>query len=381
MQKTTETSLCLEDLTELCSRSVELQEYALAADVQSNILIYNGDLLLRAAAMDADSVRKEITRVLKDGPGVLVVKAAYADTGVIDRCTAVFRQILDQEQSAHGGPKKGDHFGDNERIWNSFQKVCLLDPDLFIDYFGNPLIALVAKAWLGPGYQISAQMNTVKPGNKAQSAHRDYHLGFQSPEVVGQFPEHAQIMSQFLTLQGGIAHVDMPLELGPTRFLPFSQLYEMGYLAHKRIEFANYFEEHSVQLALNKGDIVFFNPALFHGAGTNLTQLDRVANLIQISSPFGKTMETIDTLSMAKAVYPKLQSRVQAGTIDNRKVRDTIAAVADGYSFPTNLDRDPPLGGNAPKTSQQIMLEAIAGKWTVEQFHAALDECFARRRP
>jgi len=36
---------------------------------------------------------------------------------------------------------------------------------------------MVSRAWLGPNYQISSQVNVVKPGGEAQSAHRDYHLG------------------------------------------------------------------------------------------------------------------------------------------------------------------------------------------------------------
>ena len=39
-----------------------------------------------------------------------------------------------------------------------------------------------------------------------------------------------------------------------------------------------------VQLALGIGDAVFFNPALFHAAGTNrTTDVDRMANLLQVS--------------------------------------------------------------------------------------------------
>ena len=64
-------------------------------------------------------------------------------------------------------------------------------------------------------------MNNVKPDSKAQSAHRDYHLGFQSPQTINQYPAHAQMMSQYLTLQGAIAHEDMPLEMGPTPFSTF----------------------------------------------------------------------------------------------------------------------------------------------------------------
>lgn len=34
--------------------------------------------------------------------------------------------------------------------------------------------ALACEAWLGPGYQITAQTNIVKPGGKAQQPHRDF---------------------------------------------------------------------------------------------------------------------------------------------------------------------------------------------------------------
>ena len=58
-------------------------------------------------------------------------------------------------------------------------------------------------------------------------------------------------------------------------YLPHSQKYGAGYLAFHDPAFTAYFEEHHVQLPLDKGDAVFFNPALFHGAGTNHTSRRR----------------------------------------------------------------------------------------------------------
>ena len=61
-------------------------------------------------------------------------------------------------------------------------------------------------------------------------------------------------------------------------------------------EFQEYFDAHYVQLPLEKGDAVFFNPALLHGAGTNrTTDVKRMANLLQVSSAFGRAMGTVDT--------------------------------------------------------------------------------------
>ena len=54
----------------------------------------------------------------------------------------------------------------------------------------------------------------------------------------------------------------MPVETGPTLYLPYSQTYELGYLAWRRPEFIEYFNRHRIQLPLHKGDAVFFNPAM-----------------------------------------------------------------------------------------------------------------------
>ena len=137
------------------------------------------------------------------------------------------------------------------------------------------------RAWLGTGYQVTSQVNCVNPGGEAQSAHRDYHMGFQSAEEIVRFPLHAHQLSPVLTLQGAVAHCDMPVESGPTLYLPFSQRYAPGYLAWRKTEFIDYFDAHYVQLPLAKGDAAFFNPALFHAAGSNRTRdVRRIANLL-----------------------------------------------------------------------------------------------------
>ena len=65
-----------------------------------------------------------------------------------------------------------------------------------------------------------------------------------------------------------------------------------------------------MQLPLAKGDAAFFNPALFHGAGTNVSaDIQRVANLLQVSSAFGRAMETVDRDRVVRAVYPVLLDR------------------------------------------------------------------------
>lgn len=167
-----------------------------------------------------------------------------------------------------------------------------------------------------------------------------------------------------LTLQGAVAHCDMPVESGPTLYLPFSQRFEPGYLAWRRPEFQAYFKEHHVQLPLSKGDAVFFNPALFHAAGTNrTTDVRRMANLLQVSSAFGRAMETVDREAVSNAVYPALLRRKAEGA-DAEWLDHVIAASAEGYPFPTNLDSDPPVDGLAPPSQADLVRRALAEGWT-----------------
>ncbi|AHF85776.1 phytanoyl-CoA dioxygenase [Rhizobium leguminosarum bv. trifolii WSM1689] len=366
----------LDDFRGLAEKTTVLADYPSASAVEKNVLIYDGRKVMAAAATPEGrrAVLAEICDAFGEGPGVVVFKRAYEDTGIIDRASVIFDAIIEeQHRTSTGG---GDHFakpGANDRIWNSLEKHCLADPANFAEYYGNAIVAMASEAWLGPSYQMTAQVNRVNPGGSAQSAHRDYHLGFQSSKVIEQFPAHVHRLSPVLTLQGAVAHCDMPLESGPTLFLPYSQTYVPGYLALKRQEFRDYFETNHVQLPLEKGDLVFFNPALFHAAGTNRsTDIKRVANLLQVSSAFGRAMETVNRERMSARLFPALKAL--QGRLSPDETANAVAACAEGYSFPTNLDRDPPLGGLAPKTQAQLMHEALKEGWSDAAFTAALAE-------
>lgn len=375
----------LEELAAICAQTLDRAEVPLAAEVQKNVPVYDMDRLRPRLA--APAARREVmaewARVLGQGAGVLVLKRAYADTAPIDRATEAYERIIAREKAAGGGG--ADHFaaaGANDRIWNSLQKLCLEDPEGFALYFGNPVIDAVCEAWLGPFYQMTAQVNLVRPGGKAQSAHRDYHLGFQSAEVAARFPAHVHALSPVMTLQGAVAHCDMPIESGPTQLLPFSQRVPGGYMAYRRPEIVAFFNDNAVQLPLQKGDALFFNPALYHAAGENKSHdIHRMANLVQVSSAFGRAMEAVDRAAMCRALYPVLQGLRASERLNAAGLAAAIGAAAEGYSFPTNLDSDPPVDGLAPETQAALMARALDEGWTAAAFDAALRAQDARRSP
>lgn len=365
------------ELSTLTGRQTDLSDYPLAMAVQKNVLIYDCAALARRMN-DPDGRRlimAEWSDAMASGPGVVVLKRAETDFAIIDRASDLFRTIIEEQNRT--GTAGGDHFakpGANDRIWNSLEKHCLADPANFARYYGNPFLALISEAWLGPHYQMTAQLNVVNPGGAAQSPHRDYHLGFQSAADIARYPVHVQTMSPMLTLQGAIAHVDAPLETGPTLLLPYSQLWADGYLAMGLPEVKAHFDAHHVQLPLEKGDMLFFSPALLHAAGTNRSaDVRRMVNLFQVSSAYGRAMETVDRVSMVKTLYPVLRAAKADGSLTPDQINCAIAASAEGYSFPTNLDRDPPMGGMAPKTQAALVAEALVANQAPETFCGVLD--------
>ncbi|WQF82929.1 Putative phytanoyl-CoA dioxygenase [Colletotrichum destructivum] len=364
----------------ICSQAATAEEYPLAATIQRNVPVYDLPTYSSLTEAQRGALQDEWYRVLISGPGVFVTKGLYRDRRLIEAVNAAFASVIEQERKS--GAAKGDHFasaGKNDRIWNSFSKHGLADPASFVEYYSNPYLGLISSAWLGQGYRITAQVNNTKPGASPQVCHRDYHVGFQTAEAAAQIPRAMQVASQLLTLQGAVAHSDVPLESGPTRVLPFSQTFEPGYVAYRRPEFNAFFLENYVSLPLEVGDGLFFNPALFHAAGENKTaDVYRMANLLQISSPFGKPMESVDAVPLIEKCWDHLVTLYEARGLDD-EVKAFVAAVAEGYPFPTNLDSNPPRNeGMAPESEQDNITKSLTENRTKEEAVEALKKFVAR---
>ncbi|KAF1363748.1 phytanoyl-CoA dioxygenase-like protein [Lizonia empirigonia] len=354
----------LDEFKKLTTESMPI-DYPLASDVINKVPIYDLSDFSSYTSDQLSALQDEWYHILLHGPGVFATKHLYTNFNLIERVNDVYSMIIDQEAQQSG--KKGDHFatsGSNSRIWNSFSKHCLRDPPSFIEYYSNPWLPLVSSAWLGPHHRLTAQVNIVRPGGAAQISHRDYHIGFQSAGSCQQFPKALQVASQFLTLQGAVAHSDMPIESGPTRLLPFSQNFEEGYMAYRLKEFQDYFLETYVSVPLEKGDGLFLNPALFHAAGSNTSaDIKRSANLLQISSAFGKPMEMIDSLPLVEKTWNALVEKYKQEGL-SEEVQAFVGNVAEGYPFPTNLDRRvPETAGMAPESEQDLLMKGLREKW------------------
>ena len=361
-------------LLEVENDKMHTNDYPYANEIKSGVVIYDNNNIPYDNQNERKQIQAEMCKAFIQGSGIVVIKNSI-ETDIVDNVTKTFLNILENEKL--NGKNQKDHFGKegaNGRIWNALEKLAVEDPHGFTKYYSSNAIHLVSNAYLGPSYQMTSQINLVYPGGEAQQAHRDYHLGFQGNDVIEQFPSHVHQLCSQLTLQGAVAHCDMPLISGPTEYLPHSHKYKYGYLAYRIDEFQTYFKNNFIQLPLNKGDSIFFNPAVFHAAGSNTSNdINRMANLLQVSSAFGRPMETVDRLNMISNIYPTLLKIVVAGSEEEEngwtkeKTKNVIASVADGYSFPTNLDTDPPIEttGLAPEPQAELMWKCIQNncKW------------------
>ena len=383
-----ESDCALIDLKNIIEEShTDISLYPHATECIGEAVIYDrGNLVDVSNNTISDKVgralEREIMHALKEGPGIIVIRGAWCNTDVIDACTKVFEQIIEEEKET--GEGAGDHFGkpgSNSRIWNAHEKLAVKNPDVFVRYYANDILPIVGRAWLGPHYQVTAQVNVVHPGGEAQQAHRDYHLGFMENAEAARFPAHVHKVAATMTLQGAVAHCDMPIESGPTEYLPHSHKYEHGYLAYRNADFSEYFKKNYFQLPLSKGDAVFFNPALLHAAGNNFSDsIHRIGNLLQLSSAFGRSMESVNRARICKHVYPALLEHSQRGRdFTSEHVENVVMASAEGYSFPTNLDFDQPVDGLAPESQADLMRRSLLSKASPRTFVSDLD-AHARRR-
>jgi hypothetical protein len=104
-----------------------------------------------------------------------------------------------------------------------------------------------------------------------------------------------------------------------------------------------------------------------------------MANLLQVSSVFGRAMEAVDRASMSAALLPALRAMRDAGAAPTM-IANAIAACAEGYAFPTNLDLDQPTDGLAPMTQAEMLSQAVADRWSPQRLEAELGAWSARRQ-
>ena len=165
----------LDHFKSLVDRITNPTDWPLAAEIDQNIPVYDGRFV-EQCAHDPDQSRAlmgEWCAALGQGAGIIAVKAAFADTEIIDQASEVFSEIIRQQHNNADGA--GDHFaagGANDRIWNSLEKHCLADPENFARYFclPDPVAGQHCLAWAGISDDRAGQSgSTWRQGASASS--------------------------------------------------------------------------------------------------------------------------------------------------------------------------------------------------------------------
>ena len=69
----------------------------------------------------------------------------------------------------------------------------------------------------------------------------------------------------------------------------------------------------------------------------------------------------------------------KAAGVPESALYDALAAAAEGYPFPTDLDLDQPVDGPTPASQVEIVRDALTAGATPERVRALLDSYSARR--
>ena len=261
-----------------------------------------------SATAERREVQAELARALIDGPGHRRVQGRVPDPAVVDRATAVFDG---DDRGAEGGRRRRRRplrqagrqrpgLGRAGQARAARRRRCspTTTPTTCSRWSARPGSA--------PATRSPRRSTSSTPAGRRRSRTATTTSASCPSSRRGRYPAHVHRLSPALTLQGAVAHCDMPVETGPTMYLPHSQKYPAGLPrlppagVHRRTSTST-----TCSCRCDKGDAAFFNPALFHGAGTNRSaDVRRMANLLQVSSAFGRAMETVDRAAIVPGALP-----------------------------------------------------------------------------
>ena len=91
-------------------------------------------------------------------------------------------------------------------------------------------------------------------------------------------------------------------------------------------------------------------------------------------------METIDLAKISQTVYASLAHNWHDDVLTELEKDAILTASSDGYSFPSNLDTDPPIDDLAPQTMKQLLRQALDQRWEKADYQAALLAQIERRK-
>ena len=114
------------------------------------------------------------------------------------------------------------------------------------------------------------------------------------------------------------------------------------------------------------------------GPETNTEPVNRIANLFQVSSAFGRPMDYVDRLEIVNDVYPSLlaqkklakESNGTKGLTEN-ELWNVVASTAEGYRFPTN---NRVVSGINQTPQAEVVWKALMAEMPADKLAVLLEE-------
>ncbi len=222
------------------------------------------------------------------------------------------------------------------------ERPALAHPGVFFDYYANDTVALASRAWFGPNYQVTWALNADIPGREDRQEWST-SAGRRSPRtatitwVSCRWRPRRTIRST-CTACPRCSPCTVPWRTATCRWKP-------GLRCIFRTRRSTYPATWR-PTCRNSSSI---SPKLRAIALGHARDGQPVAGVVA----FGRAMETVDRTAAIIALYPTLLARSDSGA-SMTEIANVIAASAEGYPFPTNLDLDQPIGSLNPETQAEL---------------------------
>ena len=256
------------------------------------------------------------------------------------------RSTRSSPPSAPPADRPSDHFakaGANDRIWNALEKLAVRDPDAFVDYYGNDILALVvdrlarprlpddlAGQRRPPGRHGAGPAPRLPPGLPVQRGRRPLPRP-RAPALAGADPAGRG---------GALRHAGRVS--GPTMYLPYSHQYAPGYLAWRLPGVPRVLRRRATSSCRWPRATPLLQPGAvprrrYQRVGRRAADGEPAAGVLGLRSGDG---DRRPGPRCRRAIYPVLQARRRRRRRPRTRCVNALACAAEGYPFPTNLDLD-----------------------------------------
>ena len=163
----------LEDFRAVVEQTTDLAAYPHADRVEQNVLVYDADRLRTRRCIRGGPRRRSPPSWCGRSPTARGSSCSRARSPTT-RCRPGDRGLRRDHRRGGGRRRRSRRplrrAGREQPGLERAREARGTDPEAFVAYYANDVIALASSAWLGPAYQVTSQVNVVRPGRQGPGA-------------------------------------------------------------------------------------------------------------------------------------------------------------------------------------------------------------------